>query len=75
MEDFIDFQGKYDDAESLHKQALIIRRKVFGEEHPDAAESLNNLAEVYRAQVRFSVHFFSITAPRYGAFLPFLGQV
>ena len=68
MEDFFDFQGKYDDAESLQKQALIIRRKVFGEEHPDVAQSLNNLAEVYRAQVRFSVHFFSITPPGYGGF-------
>ena len=71
MGDFFDFQGKYDDAESLHKQALTVRRKVFGEEHPDVAQSLNNLAEVYRAQVRFSVHFFSITTPRYGEYFVF----
>ena len=35
----------------MHKRALGIRKKAFGEEHPDVAQSFNNLAEVYRTQV------------------------
>ena len=37
----------------MFKQALEIRRKVFGEEHKDVAESLNGLAGVYLDQVHF----------------------
>ena len=28
----------------MYKESLGIRKKVFGEEHPDVAQSLNNLA-------------------------------
>jgi len=38
----------YNQAKPLFKQALIIREKVLGGEHPDTATSLNNLAELYR---------------------------
>ena len=41
--------GAYDRAEPLYRQALEIRKKVLGEEHPDYATSLNNLAELYCA--------------------------
>ena len=34
-------------AEPLYKQALIITKKVRGEEHPAYATSLNNLALLY----------------------------
>jgi tetratricopeptide (TPR) repeat protein len=34
------------------QRALAIREKVLGPEHPDTAHSLNNLAELYRAQGR-----------------------
>ena len=38
-------------AEELHKRALAIRRKLLDENHPDVANSLNNLASVYWRQV------------------------
>ena len=43
-------QGKYDEAEPLYKEALAIRKKVFGDEHPSVAESLNNLAGLLYSQ-------------------------
>jgi tetratricopeptide (TPR) repeat protein len=36
-------QHKYRAAEERHRQALAIRRKVLGEEHPDTATSYNNV--------------------------------
>jgi tetratricopeptide (TPR) repeat protein len=39
-----DLQAKYAQAEEGLRQALAIRRKVLGEEHPDTAASYNNLA-------------------------------
>ena len=39
--------GNYTEAIRLGTQALEIRRKVLGEEHPDYATSLNNLAGYY----------------------------
>ena len=39
--------GKYSQAEGFLKKALIIRKKIFGEDHPDVASSYNNLASVY----------------------------
>ena len=41
--------GDYAKAEPLYKEALEIRQKVLGREHPDTATSLNNLAELYEA--------------------------
>ena len=38
------------DAEPLYKRALAIWEKALGPEHPHVAASLNNLAELYRAQ-------------------------
>ena len=37
----------YKKAETYHLQALEIRKKVLGEEHPDYAASLNNLGNLY----------------------------
>jgi len=39
--------GRYEQAERLYQQALEIRRQVLGEQHPDFASSLNNLAALY----------------------------
>jgi tetratricopeptide (TPR) repeat protein len=36
-------QGKYDEARQFHERALAVREKVYGEEHPSTANSLNNL--------------------------------
>ena len=40
--------GEYAKAEPLFQEALRIRQKVLGPEHPDTAQSLNNLAELYQ---------------------------
>ena len=39
--------GEYNQAKQLHEKALLIRRKIFGERHPDLATSYNYLASVY----------------------------
>ena len=39
--------GEYNEAKELHEKALIIRKKIFGEDHADVATSYNNLASVY----------------------------
>jgi tetratricopeptide (TPR) repeat protein len=62
-------QGKYDEAEPLYRQSLAIDRKVsafmsvwlfhrtscqvYGDEHPDVAGDLNNLAELLKAQGKY----------------------
>ena len=42
--------GDYAQAEPLYRQAMEIRRKRLGEDHPDYATSLNNLAALYEAR-------------------------
>ena len=39
--------GEYQKAKGFHERALMIRRRVFGENHYDVASSYNNLASVY----------------------------
>ena len=46
-------QGKLDEAEPLYKEALAIDKKVFGDEHPNVAGDLNNLAELLRTQGKY----------------------
>ena len=41
-------EGRYREAIPLAEQALAIREKALGPEHPDLAASLHNLAEIYR---------------------------
>ena len=41
-------QGRYAEAEPLHKRALAIGEKALGPEHPEVATWLNNLALLYR---------------------------
>ena len=48
------FQGKYEQAELLFQQALRIRTQALGAEHPCVAETLNNLADLYRTQCKFT---------------------
>src|SRR5271157_1916283 len=54
LADVYDNQGKYADAEGLHKRALAIREKALGKDHPQVADTLNNLAIVYRAQAKYA---------------------
>jgi tetratricopeptide (TPR) repeat protein len=46
-------QGRYEQAEPLYVQALSLRRKLLGEDHPAVASSLNNLAYLYDSQGRY----------------------
>jgi len=48
-----DNQGRYEAAEPLYVQALALRKRLLGEEHPDVATSLNNLAGLYDNQGRY----------------------
>jgi CHAT domain-containing protein len=43
-------QGRYSEAEPLYKQALAIIKQQLGDNHPDTATSLNNLAALYQSQ-------------------------
>ena len=52
--DLIAGRYRYSDAEPLYQQALELRKRLLGEEHPDVAQSLNNLAGLYRNQGRYS---------------------
>ena len=47
-------QGKYAEAIPLAQRVLSIREKTLGPEHPDAATSLNNLAELYSAMGKYA---------------------
>ncbi|MGJ5634439.1 tetratricopeptide repeat protein, partial [Nostoc sp. CALU 1950] len=51
---FYNGQGLYDKAAPWFKQCLEITKKRLGEEHPDVALSLNNLASLYYSQGRYS---------------------
>ncbi|AOY81084.2 tetratricopeptide repeat protein [Moorena producens JHB] len=46
-------QGTYDLAESWYEKCLEINRSRLGQEHPDVAASLNNLAALYCDQGRY----------------------
>ncbi len=47
-------EGSLADAARLHNEALAMNRRMYGADtaHPDVASSLNDVAEVLRAQVR-----------------------
>jgi len=39
--------GQYNEAKQYHEKVLIIRQKIFGEDHADVATSYNNLGSVH----------------------------
>ena len=41
--------GEYNQAKELYGKALIISKKIFGEDHANVASSYNNLASVYHS--------------------------
>src|SRR5262249_50332310 len=47
-------QGKYAQAEPLHRKALAIRLKALGEGHPETALSYNNLAAPLHRQEKYA---------------------
>jgi tetratricopeptide (TPR) repeat protein len=46
--------GKFSEAVPLAQQALAIREKALGPDHPDVAKSLNSLALLYAKQGRYA---------------------
>lgn len=44
-------QGKYVEAERLYERSQVLYEKALGPEHPDLAITLNDRAELLRAQV------------------------
>jgi hypothetical protein len=40
----LDSQGKYDEAEAMHRQTLQLREEVLGQRHPDTLTSIYCLA-------------------------------
>ena len=47
-------EGRYADADPLYKRALATWKKALGPDHPDVAQSVNNLADLYLAQGRYA---------------------
>jgi Flp pilus assembly protein TadD len=47
-------QGRYSQATPLAQRALGLREKALGPDHPDVAQSLNNLALLYANQSRYA---------------------
>ncbi|MCP4284423.1 MAG: CHAT domain-containing protein [Gammaproteobacteria bacterium] len=46
-------QGRYEEAEPLHKRALAARERALGPEHPDTLASINDLANLHHSQGRY----------------------
>lgn len=42
-------QGRYGEAEKMHRSELEVTEKVLGPEHPETLASINGLAEVLRS--------------------------
>ena len=51
---YLDERGRYAEAALLLERALAICERIFGPDHPDVAQSLSNLATVYRKQGRYA---------------------
>ena len=41
--------GEYNQAKELHEKALLLRKKILGEDHADVATCCSNLASVYNS--------------------------
>ena len=53
--------GEYNQAKELLEKALIIRKKIFGEDHADVATSYNKLALVYDNRGEYTVKAYNFT--------------
>ncbi len=51
---YIDDRGRYREAAPLYERSLQIREQMLGAEHPDVAQSLNNLAMLHKAQGEYA---------------------
>ena len=45
----------HEEARRLFQESLRIRRKTLGNQHPEVADSLNNLGELFLVEVRLRV--------------------
>ncbi|KUL81728.1 hypothetical protein ZTR_09475 [Talaromyces verruculosus] len=50
---YLELQGTYEEAETMHRRALDAREKVLGREHPDTLTSVNNLGLVLSRQGKY----------------------
>ncbi|MGG6241016.1 tetratricopeptide repeat protein [Nodosilinea sp. AN01ver1] len=50
---YLSERGRYSGAEPLYQDALAMRKRLLGDEHPAVATSLNNLAMLYDNQGRY----------------------
>jgi Tfp pilus assembly protein PilF len=50
---FLNLQGAYEEAESMHRRALEAREKMLEREHPDTLSSVNNLGRVLSSQGKY----------------------
>ena len=48
----LESQGKYEEAEKMHRQTLALRESVLGKEHPSTLASMNNLGFTWKGQGR-----------------------
>lgn len=56
------FKGDYVEAEKLQREAMRIRKKTVGDDHPLYASDLNNLSQLLQDQVRAKIP--SVLKPR-----------
>ncbi len=47
------YQGRYEEAEPLYKEAVALDREILPANHPDLATDLNSLALLYKSQGRY----------------------
>jgi len=47
-------QGKYAEAEAMHRKGLDLREKALGRDHPSTLSSMNSLANVLRSQGKYA---------------------
>lgn len=47
-------QGRYSEAATVAEEALKVAEETFGADHPDVAQSLNNLAALYQDQGKYA---------------------
>jgi tetratricopeptide (TPR) repeat protein len=50
---YLYLQGKYDEAEAMHRRALTTREIVLGAEHPNTPTSVSNLGNVLGRQGKY----------------------
>jgi tetratricopeptide (TPR) repeat protein len=53
----LESQGKYEEAEAMHRRALEAREKVLGREHPDTLVSVSQLGSVLERQGKYEESF------------------